>query len=130
MKIWEYEKMKKGKYIETFKALGEEKRLRIINLLLNAKVPLCVCEIMDCLKENQTNISKHLKILKYAGIVREKREGKFIMYSLVNKNEKFLNLLFNTIKAIPEGLFKEDIKCLKKRLNLRENGKCVIGIRK
>lgn len=130
MKIWEYEKMKREKYIEIFKALGEDTRLRIINLLLNAKVPLCVCEIMDCLKENQTNISKHLKILKYAEIVKEKREGKFIMYFLVNKNEKFLNLLFSAIKAIPEGLFKEDIKCLKKRLNLRENGKCVIGIRK
>ncbi len=122
--------MEREKYIEIFKALGEDTRLRIINLLLKAKVPLCVCEIMDCLKESQTNISKHLKILKYAEIVREKREGKFIIYSLVKENGKFLNLLFNAIKLIPEELFKEDIKCLKKRLSLRENGKCVVGIRR
>jgi ArsR family transcriptional regulator len=129
MKIWAYEKMKREKYTEIFKALGEDKRLRMINLLLKSKFPLCVCEIMDCLKENQTNISKHLKILKYAGLVEEKREGKFIMYSIVKKEEKFLNLLFSAIKSIPEEFFKEDIKCLKKRLSLRKNGKCVIGIK-
>jgi hypothetical protein len=37
--------------------------------------------------------------------------------------------LFSAIKSIPEGFFKEDIKCLKKRLSLRKNGKCVIGIK-
>ncbi|MGB9677248.1 MAG: ArsR/SmtB family transcription factor [Candidatus Ratteibacteria bacterium] len=117
------------RYTEILKAVGEKTRLRIVKLLLKAPVPLCVCEIMDCLKENQTNISKHLKILKYAGFVVEKREGKFVMYSIIMSKDKFLNLFFNLINSIPEEFFKEDIKCLKRRLSLRKNGKCVIGIR-
>ncbi|HOK56173.1 MAG TPA: metalloregulator ArsR/SmtB family transcription factor [bacterium] len=118
------------KYTEIFKTVGEKTRLKIVKLLLKSEVPLCVCEIMDCLKENQTNISKHLKILKYAGIVEEKREGKFVMYSLTKSEDRFLLSLLNTINSIPENIFKEEIECLKKRLNLRENGKCVIGIRR
>jgi len=122
--------MKMEKYTEIFKTVGEKTRLKIVKLLLKSEVPLCVCEIMDCLKENQTNISKHLKILKYAGIVEEKREGKFVMYSLTKSEDRFLLSLLNTINSIPENIFKEEIECLKKRLNLRENGKCVIGIRR
>ncbi len=122
--------MKIKKYTEIFKAAGENTRLRIIKLLLKSEVSLCVCEIMDCLKENQTNISKHLKILKFAGLVEEKKEGKFVMYSITKSEDKFLLSLLNTINSIPENIFKEEIECLKKRLSLRENGKCVIGIRR
>lgn len=118
------------KYIDYLKAIGEETRLRIIRLLLKAKVPLCVCEIMDCINESQTNVSKHLKILKYCGLVKEKKEGKFVMYHISEKRDEFLKILFKIIDSIPDRFFKKDEKCLKKRLSLRKNGKCVIGIRR
>ncbi|HOL21660.1 MAG TPA: metalloregulator ArsR/SmtB family transcription factor [bacterium] len=118
------------KYAEIIKAAGEKTRLRIVRLLLEAKVPLCVCEMMDCLKESQTNISKHLKILRYAGIVKEERKGKWSMYSLSSSSDKFLNLLFNAIEAIPSKRFEKENRCLKKRLGLRKNGEPVIGIRR
>jgi ArsR family transcriptional regulator len=128
MPIGAYKKMKR--YAEILKAVGEPTRLRIVRILLKAKVPLCVCEIMDALRENQTNISKHLKILRYTGIVNECKKGRWMMYSLNRSEENFLKLLFKTIEAIPSDIFREDDKNLKKRLGLRKNGMCVIGMRK
>ncbi len=62
------------------KALGEEVRLRIIKMLLERE--MCVCEIMDGLKLSQPAVSHHMKILKQAGLVRDRRQGKWVYYSL------------------------------------------------
>ncbi|MFN4227649.1 MAG: ArsR/SmtB family transcription factor [Candidatus Ratteibacteria bacterium] len=118
-----------NKYTEIIKAIGEKTRLRIVRLLKEAKIPLCVCEIMDCLGETQTNISKHLRILKLTGIVKENKIGKWVMYSLVPHKEKFINLLFQAIENIPSSHFRKEIRCLKKRISLREDGQPVIGIK-
>ncbi len=63
-----------------FKALGEEMRLKIVELLLHGE--LCVCEIMEELGLSQPAVSHHMKILRQAGLVRDRREGKWIHYSL------------------------------------------------
>ncbi|MEW5919583.1 MAG: metalloregulator ArsR/SmtB family transcription factor [Bacillota bacterium] len=63
-----------------FKALGEEVRLKIIEMLLPGE--LCVCEIMEQLGLSQPAVSHHMKILKQAGLVSDRREGKWIHYSL------------------------------------------------
>ncbi len=56
-----------------FKALGEPTRLRIIRLL--AQEELCVCELEEILKMSQPRISQHLRVLKQARLVTERREG-------------------------------------------------------
>ena len=56
------------------KALGEETRLRLLRLLFCR--PLSVNEISDRLKVSQYNVSKHLRILREAGIVTTEKEGK------------------------------------------------------
>ncbi|MCM8818793.1 MAG: metalloregulator ArsR/SmtB family transcription factor [Candidatus Omnitrophica bacterium] len=116
------------KYTEIIKAIGERTRLRIVRLMMEANVPLCVCEIMDCLGETQTNISKHLRILKLTGIVKEKKIGKWVMYSLVPYKGNFMNLLFQMIQSIPSTNFRKEIRCLKKRMSLRIDGKPIVGI--
>ena len=63
-----------------FKALGEEMRLKIVELLLPGE--LCVCEIIEELGLSQPAVSHHMKILKQAGLVRDRREGKWVHYSL------------------------------------------------
>ena len=63
-----------------FKALGDETRLTIVQLLVGRE--LCVCDILDSFAMSQPAISHHLKILRQAGVVRDKREGKWIYYSL------------------------------------------------
>lgn len=64
--------------IEIYKALSDESRLRILNLLLKSK--LCVCEIEQVLHMSQTNVSRHLNKLKNAKIVDSKKEAQWAYY--------------------------------------------------
>lgn len=116
-------------YIEIFKSLGDETRLRIINLLLDSRDKLCVCEITDSLELALYNISKHLKILKQAGLIEESKSGRWVYWGLISNNN-FTDLIFKSISAIPKSVLKKDSEELKKRLKMRENGMCLVGIQK
>ena len=63
-----------------FKALGDPARVEIVSMLQEKE--LCVCDILDAFAVSQPTISHHLRILKQAGLVNDKREGKWIYYSL------------------------------------------------
>ncbi|HIH89342.1 TPA: winged helix-turn-helix transcriptional regulator [Candidatus Bathyarchaeota archaeon] len=63
-----------------FKALGDESRQRIIGLLSARE--MCVCELMSALKMTQPTTSHHLKILEDAEIVKSRKDGKWVFYSL------------------------------------------------
>ncbi|MEM3078250.1 MAG: metalloregulator ArsR/SmtB family transcription factor [Nitrososphaerales archaeon] len=67
-----------------FKALSDPTRLKIIKLL--SVRDMCVCEIMVALDMTQPTASHHLNILENAGLVRPRREGKWIFYSLTNSD--------------------------------------------
>jgi len=111
-----------------FKALSDKKRIKIIWLLIKAETELCVCEIMDVLKESQYNVSRYLKALKRAGLVRERKEGRWVLYSLIPPLNKFQELLLQAVASIPEEIFLKESKRLEKCLSLRKNGRCVTGI--
>ena len=64
---------------ETLKALSDPNRLRILNLL--GQGTLCVCDLEDVLKLNQSNLSRHLAKLKQAGLVTGEKKGLFMYYS-------------------------------------------------
>ncbi len=66
--------------MEIFKACADGTRLRILFLL--AKRELCVCELVEVLEMPQGKISRHLAMLKRAELVRDRREGTWIYYSL------------------------------------------------
>ena len=63
-----------------FKALSDSTRLRIVKIL--AEREMCVCEIMVALDLTQPNASHHLNILEHEGVVRKRREGKWVLYRL------------------------------------------------
>lgn len=65
---------------KVFKALGEPTRLRIIKML--SVQELCVCELSETLDMLQPRVSQHLKILKEAGLIKEKKEGYWVCHSL------------------------------------------------
>ena len=65
-----------------FKALSDEKRIRILKLLSIKE--MCVCELMIALDTTQPNLSHHLKILENQGFVNRRKEGKWAYYSLTN----------------------------------------------
>ena len=71
--------------VDLFKALSDETRLRILNLLRGGE--LCVCEVMDVLQMPQPRISHQLRILKGAGLVVDRREGKWVIYALETSGE-------------------------------------------
>ena len=78
-----------------FKALSDEKRLRIVNLLRVKE--MCICELMICLDMTQPNLSHHIQILENAGIVNRRKRGKWVYCSLADRklvdNMIKLNLL-------------------------------------
>lgn len=116
------------KYLRVFKALSEKTRLRIINLLLRSGQDLCVCEIVDSLNESQYNVSKHLKELKYAELIEERRMGRWVSYGLTSPRDEFKSDLFKAIASISEDLLAKDMQMLRARLLLRKEGKCIIGL--
>lgn len=63
-----------------FKALADKNRLRIINMLSDK--PMCVCEIRSVLQLSQSTVSGHLRILKEADLVEDKKEGLWVEYHL------------------------------------------------
>src|SRR6266480_7782852 len=64
----------------SFHALSDETRLEIVGLL--SHVERCVCELQDVLEAAQSRLSFHLKTLKDAGLVTDRREGRWVYYSL------------------------------------------------
>lgn len=85
---------------KVFKALSDETRLRIVRLLENGE--LCVCHIVAAVDMSQSRISFHLKILKEAGLVKDRREGKWMHYRL-NESDLFKRLLFLSIAERVSG---------------------------
>lgn len=63
-----------------FKALSDETRLRILQLLKDGE--LCVCDIADTLSMTQPNISFHVSMLKEAGLIKDRKNGRWTHYSL------------------------------------------------
>ncbi|MCM8810370.1 MAG: metalloregulator ArsR/SmtB family transcription factor [Candidatus Omnitrophica bacterium] len=114
--------------IDVFKALSDRTRLRIIWLFIKSKKWLCVCEIVDSLAENQYNVSRHLKILKNAGLVECKEMGRWTYYYFKKPENKFYNIIQRAISEIPKEVFYQDDLRLEKRLSMRKNGWCVIGM--
>lgn len=66
--------------VKVFKALGDPTRLRIVKLLENGE--LCVCQLIAVLGMGQSRISRHLAILKEAGLIEDQRKGKWVHYRL------------------------------------------------
>ncbi len=69
--------------VKHFKALSDTNRIRILKML--EVRPLCVCEVTEILQLAPSTVSKHLSILRDADFVRDKKEGKWVNYSLNNK---------------------------------------------
>jgi len=65
---------------ELFKVFGDGTRLKIIYALL--KTELCVCDIAEILGMTQSSISHQLRVLKSARLVKYRKEGKVVFYSL------------------------------------------------
>jgi ArsR family transcriptional regulator len=71
-----------------FKVLGEPTRIKIVNALFTSE--MCVCDLAAVMQMNQPAISHQLKILKQAGLVKYRKDGKVIYYSLNDNHVKHI----------------------------------------
>lgn len=69
---------------ELFKVFGDSTRIRILFVLFEAEV--CVCDLAEALHMTQSAISHQLKILKNSRLVKSRREGKSVFYSLADSH--------------------------------------------
>ncbi|MFH1229341.1 MAG: metalloregulator ArsR/SmtB family transcription factor [Candidatus Aenigmatarchaeota archaeon] len=76
------------------KALSDPTRLKIVEIL--EKGEICACKFAPLTKKAQPTVSQHLKILENAGIIKSRKEGKNVMYSVADKR------IFDLIKAARE----------------------------
>ncbi len=68
--------------VEVFKALADPTRLKILECIKNGEK--CICEVIPFTGKSQPNVSQHLKVLKIAGLVDERREGTRILVKVSN----------------------------------------------
>lgn len=114
---------------ELFASLSDPTRIRIVKLLVATGEEVCLCEFSDAMNEPEYKLSKHLKILKSTGLLNSFRDGKWIYHGLVKK-DVYLKSLYKLLSAFPdeEKVFTADLNRFKKRMKLRENGRCRTGL--
>jgi ArsR family transcriptional regulator, arsenate/arsenite/antimonite-responsive transcriptional repressor len=86
---------------QLFKAFADETRLRILNLLAHGEQ--CVCEFQLVLRVPQPKISRHLAYLRRIGLVEERKEGKWVIYSLAEARDPVHAALLRCVR----GCFQE-----------------------
>jgi ArsR family transcriptional regulator len=109
-----------------FKALGDPTRVRIVRLLAARRVEICNCELVDALLEPQPNVSRHLGVLVQAGLVTERRDGRWIYYGLAPMAPA--SALGASLAAVEDAQAQDDGRRLRTRLALRRGGRCVVGL--
>ena len=98
--------------IKATKALSDETRLRILNLLLEREC--CVCEVMQALDISQSKASRGLSALYDAGLLKRRRDGLWSFYSIDMAKEVYLELIGAVRKALKDNKVMEaDKKRLK-----------------
>ena len=115
---------------DVFKALSDPTRLRMVRLLAAFRTTMCVCEFVDTLKEKQYNVSKQLKVLEYAGLIQGEKIGRWTYYGLVESRDSTTKGLFKLLAALPDSgeQFRTDQARFEKRMSLRDDGRCQVGI--
>ena len=80
--------------VDVFKALADPTRLKILECIKDDEK--CICEVIPYTGKSQPNVSQHLKVLKIAGLVDERREGTRILLKASNKK------IFDVINSVKQ----------------------------
>ncbi|MEX5219661.1 MAG: metalloregulator ArsR/SmtB family transcription factor [Nitrospira sp.] len=95
-----------GRLVAIFHALSDKTRLRIIACLKDGEQ--CVCDLTEMFKTGQSRLSFHLRVLKEAGLVRDRPEGRWIYYTLNEETLEELHELMDWIgKTRPRSTKRE-----------------------
>ena len=109
---------------DLFAALGDRIRLRLACCLLAVPTGACVCELVDALDESQPNVSRHLKVLKAARLVEERREGRWMYYRLCQPDHPLLDSIRACIATVCRCTdVQEDVRRLYDEARSRQRGR-------
>lgn len=100
-------------YLAVTKAMSDASRVRILKLL--EVQPLCVCQITAVLGLSPSTVSKHLSILRHAGLVEDFKDGRIVRYHLSREN---LNPFSQTVLALLKAWLNDDKKVQEDRKNV------------
>lgn len=100
---------KLSRAVELFHALSDETRLAIVQRLRAGE--RCVCELTDVLDAAQSRLSFHMKVLKDAGLVHDRREGRWVHYHLNKSAFEELQALVGEMKPAARTLTVRQIGC-------------------
>jgi len=103
--------------LNIFKALSDETRLRVLKLLEHGE--LCVCDIVAALDTIQPKVSFHLSVLKEAGLIKDRKQGKWVHYRIDDTNMFRRFLLLSALERIQEESVRDDNKRLQEFLNTK-----------
>jgi ArsR family transcriptional regulator len=112
--------------LNVFKALSEETRLRIVKLLEHGE--LCVCDIVAALDMIQPKVSFHLAALKEAGLIKDRKQGKWVHYKIDDSDIFRRFLLLSTLERISAETVSEDIRRLKDFLKIKHQKANVVSL--
>ena len=91
---------------ELFKALADETRLRLALALRRGE--LCVCQLVELVGLAPSTVSQHLSVLRHAGLVETRKEGRWVYYRLAERpigviSARRLQELLDTLATSPQG---------------------------
>ena len=114
------------RYIDAFRAIGDETRLRLLRVLVEAGTPLCLAELVDIVRRPQYAVSRAMAQLGRAALVEVERRGTLRSYRLAG--DPFTNHLIRAVQSVPgdDSHWMNDRDRLRWRLDLRHEGRCVI----
>jgi len=95
--LWEYmnSRAKSSDLVLLFAALADQTRLRLLNLIAGREV--CVCYLVEILRQGQPKISRHLAYLRKAGVVSARREGKWMHYHIERPEDAAAALIVDDV---------------------------------
>ena len=102
-------------FIKLSKAISDEARVRILKLLENQE--LCVCQLMFILEMGQSTVSKHLGILKNAGLIEVRKDWTWSFYKL---SKEGMNTYNRKLLKFLSSILNDDSLILKDEERLRE----------
>jgi ArsR family transcriptional regulator, arsenate/arsenite/antimonite-responsive transcriptional repressor len=85
---------------QAFKALGDESRVRILNLIHKNR-EMCISDIEQVLDFTQTKTSRHLIYLKNAGLVNSRKHDQWVYYTLKEETTDFIHQIFGYLEKDP-----------------------------
>ena len=95
---------------KTFKIISDSNRLKILEILREGEN--CQCEIIPLIEQSQPTVSRHLKLLEDAGLIRSRKDGTRVFYKVVDPH------IFNLLDSIDENMIDLISQELAKKIGL------------